>query len=108
MWNSVVYAQEAGNAAPPEANPFMPLLFIVVIIAIFYFLLMRPNMKREKERREMLSSLEKGDEIITTGGIYGTIVNVNEQTIVVRVSDDPPMKLQFARGAVSRKVTNDE
>ena len=102
MWNSIAFAQEAGEAAP-DANPFGPMLLIIAFVAIFYFFLMRPNMKREKERREMLAALNKGDEVVTTGGIYGTIVGLDNESVVLRVSDDPAVKLQFARAAIARR-----
>ncbi len=102
MWNSIAFAQEAGETAP-DANPFGPMLLIIGFVAIFYFFLMRPNMKREKERREMLAALNKGDEVVTTGGIYGTIVGLDDESVVLRVSEDPAVKLQFSRGAIAKR-----
>ncbi len=109
MWSTLAFAQEMGEAAAQQQdvpNPFMQTLpFLIIFIGIMYFLMIRPNQKREKERREMLASLDKGDEVITTGGIYGTIVGLSDATVVLRVSEDPLVKLEFARGAVS-KVTS--
>ncbi len=104
-------AQSGGDAAPgPGGGSFLgspQVLMLVAMFAIFYFLLIRPNTKREKERREMLSALSKGDNVVTAGGIHGTIVGLTEKTVVLRVSDDPPVKLEFQRGSVSRVATKD-
>ncbi|HOF38622.1 MAG TPA: preprotein translocase subunit YajC [Candidatus Hydrogenedentes bacterium] len=80
---------------------------LVAMFAIFYFFLIRPNTKRERERREMLSALSKGDSVVTAGGIHGTIVGLTEKTVVLRVSDDPPVKMEFQRSSVSRVATKD-
>lgn len=113
MW-TIVWAQGAAapaQGAAPPVNPFLggggPMMFLLVFIAIFYFLLIRPNQKREKERRDMLSSLSKGDRVITSGGILGTIVGLTEKSAVLRVSDEPPLKIEFLRGAISRVITRD-
>ena len=66
------------------------------------------DQKREKERQRMLSSLSKGDRVITSGGILGTIVGLTEKSAVLRVSDEPPLKIEFLRGAISRVVTRDD
>ena len=87
-------AQNGGEGGQPQSFLGSPqFLMLVAMFAIFYFLLIRPNTKREKERREMLSSLSKGDSVVTAGGIHGTIVGLNEKSVVLRVSDDPPCLL---------------
>lgn len=119
MWNTLVravahsalIAQTEGGAAPGSETARNPLsnmwLFFVALIAIMYFFLFRPQQKREKERREMLASLSKGDRAITTGGIIGTIVGLTEKTVVLRVSEEPNVKIEFARGAISRKIASE-
>lgn len=113
MWNeTIVYAQENGaptGQAPPQ-GPFGGgfFLFIVLMFAIMYFLMIRPNQKRERERREMLGALAKGDRVITNGGICGTIVGLNEKTVVLKVSDDPVTKMEFVRGAVAQVAKEEE
>lgn len=74
----------------------LPLLFVFVI---FYFLLIRPQKAKEKAHQKMLSSLNKNDDIVTTGGIHGTIVNVKEKTVVVRVDEN--VKLEIEKGCVA-------
>lgn len=109
---SVVVAQagEAGGAASDATSsnqPGLPGGMLVPIVgfgAIMYFLMIRPNQKREKERREMLASLSKGDSVVTSGGICGTIVGLDEKTVVLRISENPPVKVEFLRQAVTRAV----
>jgi len=112
--NSVLaQADKAGEAVgntpgqPTGPGSHVWILF-VAFMAFIYLFMMRPQQKREKERREMLASLSKGDEVITNGGIHGTIVGLSEKTVVLRVSDDPAVKMEFARGAVSRVNVKDD
>lgn len=109
--NSIVLAQ-AESPAPQGAedapNPFGMWLPLIAIVAIMYFLLFRPQQKREKERRSMLDSLAKGDRVMTNGGMMGTIVGLNDKTVVLRVSEEPLVKLEFVRAAVARKLAEGE
>jgi preprotein translocase subunit YajC len=73
---------------------------MVVLFGIFYFLMIRPQMKRQKEHRALLSALSKGDEVITNGGIAGRIEDVNETFVSVEISPGVVVKLQ--KGAVSQ------
>ena len=75
---------------------FMPL---IAIVAIFYFLILRPQNKKQKETQKMLSALKKGDRVITIGGIHGVIQSVKESTVIVRVDEN--VKLEFNRAAIS-------
>ncbi len=77
-------------------------LFFAAIFAIFYFLLIRPQQKQKKERAHMLASVKKGDRVVTASGLHGTVVGLNEQTIVLKVADQ--VKLEFDRSAVGRIV----
>ena len=88
--------QTQGQGAPNPLVSFMP---IILIFAIFYFLLIRPQQKKQKEHQKMISELKKNDEIVTTGGIHGTIVNVKENTFTVRVDDN--VRLEISKSAVS-------
>lgn len=110
-FRTFIYAQEApanGNGASPPGSPIpTSLIFMLLIFAIFWFLLIRPSQKRERERREMLARLGKGDNVVTSGGICGTIVGLNDKTVVLKVSDDPVMKMEFVRGAV-QQITSSE
>jgi len=91
------------QSANPVVNMLIPL---VVVYIIFYFVLFRPQKKAQKEREDMINSLKKNDEIVTTGGIHGTIVNVKEKTFVLRVDDDTKLEIdKSAIGYLKRKAT---
>ena len=81
------------------ANPIMSFLPLVAIIAIFYFLILRPQSKKQKETQKMLSTLKKGDRVVTVGGIHGVIYTVKESTVIVKVDEN--VKLEFSRTAIS-------
>ena len=81
------------------AGGLMTFLPFIAIIAIFYFLIIRPQNKKQKETQKMLSALKKGDRIVTIGGIHGTIQTVKEQSVIVRVDDNT--KIEFNRSAIS-------
>ena len=93
----VAHAQAA--AAPAAPSMMSTLLFPIILIAIMYFLMIRPQMKRQKEHRAMLDKLAKGDEVITNGGIAGTVVGIGENFITVEVASGVQLKLQ--RGAIT-------
>lgn len=84
----------------PQPNPLVSLFPIAAIFAIFYFLLIRPQQKQQKEHEKMLENLKKGDRILTTGGLYGTIVGLKDKDLEVRFSQT--VTLQVARSAVSK------
>ena len=102
MFLSIAYAMGAApQAAQAQEGPspifsFMP---IILMFAIFYLLLIRPQQKKQKEHQKMLGELKKNDDVITTGGIHGTIVNVKDNTFVVRV--DEGVKLEISKSAVA-------
>ncbi len=94
--------QGAGGGQPSSLMMWMP---IVLIFVIMYFLILRPQAKRQKEHQAMLNALQKGDDVVTAGGIYGTIVGVKEkeQTLIVKIADN--VKVEIARSGIARKLT---
>jgi len=76
------------------------LLFFAAIFAIFWFLLIRPQQKQKRERETMLGALKRGDRVVTTGGLYGTVTGLDEVKVVLRVADQ--VKLEFDRSAIGR------
>ncbi len=82
-----------------QNNPILGFLPIIIVFLIFYFLLIRPMQKKQKELREFLRNLKKGDKIITTGGIYGTIIALEDDTVVLKISENT--KIRIARSAIS-------
>ena len=93
----VAHAQAAG--APAAPSMMSTLLFPVILIAIMYFLMIRPQMKRQKEHKAMLDKLAKGDEVITSGGIAGTVVGLGESFITVEVASGVQLRVQ--KGAIA-------
>ncbi len=91
-------AGSPGGSGPSAA--ISQVLFFVAIFAIFYFLLIRPQQRQKRERAQMLTTLKKGDRVVTSGGLHGTVVGLNEQTIVLKVADQ--VKLEFDRSAIGR------
>lgn len=87
--NIILMMQPEGQ----EANPLMSFLPLLLIIVVFYFFMIRPQVKRQKETRKFRESLAKGDKVVTTGGIYGKIVEVKETTIVLEVAKDVQIKV---------------
>ena len=90
---------QAGGAGSASGSLGMSLLPFLAIIVIFYFFLIRPQNKKQKETQKMLDALKKGDKVITIGGIHGTVSSVKENTVIVKVDDD--CKLEFNRTAIS-------
>ena len=82
--NTILMMQPQGQ----ESNPWMSMLPLLLIIVVFYFFMIRPQMKRQKEIRKFRESLAKGDKVVTSGGIYGKIVEVKETTIILEVAKD--------------------
>jgi preprotein translocase subunit YajC len=90
----------------PASNPIMSFLPLVFIVAIFYFLVFMPMQRQKKQQAQMLASLEAGKEVLTTGGIVGTIVSITGDMLVLRVKPDN-VKLQLTRGAISSVVSQE-
>jgi preprotein translocase subunit YajC len=76
-----------------DSNPFMSFLPLLLIVVVFYFFMIRPQMKRQKEVRKFRESLAKGDKVVTTGGIYGRIVEVKETSIILEIAKDVHIKV---------------
>src|SRR6056297_1401628 len=89
MMNIILMAQPQGE----DANPLMSFLPLLLIIVVFYFFMIRPQMKRQKEVRKFRESLAKNDKVVTTGGIYGRIIEVKETTIILEIAKDVQIKV---------------
>ncbi len=86
----------------PEVYSFAPLILLFIV---FYFLLIRPQQKQQKARKEMITALKKGDRVVTIGGIHGVIKEIDDTTMSLRVADN--LNLKFARAAVDRIVEDE-
>jgi len=82
--NTILMMQPQGQ----DSNPWMSMLPLLLIIVVFYFFMIRPQMKRQKEIRKFREGLAKGDKVVTTGGIYGKITEIKETTVILEVAKD--------------------
>lgn len=95
---SLAYAAQA-PAASGSSSPMAGMLFpLILMFIIFYFLMIRPQQKKQRQHQEMLKNLRKGDKVITSGGLYGVVVKVTDKDIVLEVADK--VNLRFTLGAI--------
>jgi preprotein translocase subunit YajC len=80
--------------AAQQPDPFMSFLPLIILLVLFWFMLIRPQMKRSKEHREMLGKLARGDEVITSGGLAGVVREIGENYLTVEIADNVPVKVQ--------------
>jgi len=78
----------------------------IALFAIFYFIVFRPQRKQQKEKTKMLSSMKKGDRIMTTGGMYGTIVSLKDDELTLEVDEN--VRIRFSRGAIAQVIPAEE
>ncbi len=90
---SNAYAQAAASGAESSLMSFLPLL---LMFAVLYFIMLRPQMKRQKEVKTMLSALATGDEVVTAGGLLGTLTKISEQYVSVQLADGVEVSMQKA------------
>jgi preprotein translocase subunit YajC len=95
-----LFAVEDGGAASAIGG----LLPLILIVVVFYFLLIRPQQKRARQHAELVSSVEPGDRIVTVGGMHGTVVAADEDTMRIEVA--PNMVITMARSAIARKLVD--
>lgn len=94
----------AGGTNAGGGNSIISLILpLVLMFAIFYFLLIRPQQKKQKTRNSMLSALKKGDKVVTIGGLHGTIMEITDDIVVLRVND--VTKLTFDRNSISHAIS---
>ncbi len=102
----IAYAATADTAAT-SGGMGSTVLMIVLMIAIFYFLMIRPENKRKKQAEEMRSALKKGDWLTTIGGVYGRVVAITDRTVVIETSEDR-VRVEFLKSAIGQVGTLDE
>ena len=92
------------QAVAGSGSMLMSVLPIGLIILIFYFFIIRPQNKKQKETEKMLSALKKGDKVVTVGGIHGVISSTKEKTVIVKVDDNA--KIEFSRNAITSVIVD--
>jgi preprotein translocase subunit YajC len=96
----LLLAQDAANSS------WLPYLYLLPIPLLFYFMIIRPQQQQERKRRAMIDALKKNDKVLTTGGMYGTVVSVDsaQDRVVLRVDDEKGVRVSFARSSVARVI----
>lgn len=103
----LVFAQEQQPATPP--NPvFQWVIPLGLLFVVMYFLMLRPQKKKDQQRRELLASIKRNDHVVTIGGVRGVITSVKEDELVLRVDDAKDVRMRFSRSAVSRVLKSSE
>ncbi len=95
-------------AAEQQANPLVSLLPLLLIGGAFYFVLIRPQQRRAKAQQALVRSVEVGDEVITTAGVYGTIKDIDDETDVIMLEIAPGTQIRMVRAGISRRITEDD
>ena len=96
--------QAATGAAPQAGGGGMMWIMILAMLAIMYFFMIRPQRKQQKELEQFRSGLQKGDKVVTVGGIYGIIDEIKDNTVLIRVDGDT--KLKVSKNAIQKDYTN--
>lgn len=97
MFESMILAV----AQTSEVNPLVSFAPLILVFVIFYFLLIRPQQKRQKELQTMVEGLKKGDKVVTAGGLIGTITSVQNDYVVLKVGDNENTKIEVLKSAIS-------
>lgn len=101
--HTILFLAQAAPEQPPAIFQFLPLIIIAVL---FYFLLIRPQQKKQKEHQKLVSSVKTGDKVVTNAGIHGIVSNVKEATILLKVADN--VKIEMDKAAVVTVIKSDE
>ena len=102
MFNSII-AMAPAQGGQGGGEIYSTLIMFGAIIAIFYFMIIRPQQKKQKERERLLSAIKKGDKVITAGGMHGEIVGLDEKTVLLEVAEKVKIKLERSSVAVVNK-----
>jgi len=92
MWINSAWAQAPGGGA--QGDGFMSMIMIVLMFGVLYFLMIRPQMKRAKEHKALIDALQKGDEVVTVGGVLGRITKLGENYVTVEVANNVEVQVQ--------------
>lgn len=104
--SAALAADTAGAAVPPSPPLLMNLLPFLLIFIVFYFLLIRPQMKKQKEQQEMINSIQRGEKIVTSGGIVGTVVKVEEDdSELLQVEIAQGVKVKLLKSSVTAVIS---
>ncbi len=97
-----LFQQTCEPGGSQQGNPLVSLLPLILIFVVFYFLLILPQQRKQKQHQKLLEALDKGDRVITSAGIYGTVVNVKDHTVILLIADG--VKVEIEKGHVTNKI----
>lgn len=107
LMESIAWAEGTGNGSTGGGpSGLLSLVPFLIIFVLFYFLLIRPQQQKQKQQQTLLDALKKGDRVITTSGIWGTITNLGKDTVTLQIADNTKIKMQ--RENISRVRAEDE
>ena len=95
MFESIAYAADAVQGTTPP-NPLVQFMPIILMFVVLYFLMVRPQMKRQKEQKAMIEALAKGDEVVTAGGVVGKLTKVSDAYVTLEVAEGTEIVMQKA------------
>ena len=106
--NLLVYAMGSGGGGGSggQGGSFGALVPLVLMFAIFYFLLIRPQQKKAKQQREMLSSIKKGDRVVSSGGLHGVVTGLTEDMVTMEIA--PKVRVKVSRGSIAGLIPKQE
>ena len=107
LFPSLARAEEQKQAASSGGGLADMLPMFVIMGALFYFMILRPQNKEKKQREEMLNALQKNDHVVTHSGIYGVVANVAGDDVVLKVDESKDVRIKFAKSAIARKVSDE-
>ena len=104
--NNLVYAMAGGQSSPGGSATFLSFMPIILIFVIIYFLMIRPQQRKQREHQHMLGQLKKGDRVMTSSGIYGMVVGLKDEVVILKIADN--VKVEFSKQAVSRTIPKEK
>jgi preprotein translocase subunit YajC len=106
VFDSVAWAQGTGGGGGGTPSALISIVPFVLIFGLFYFLLILPQQKKQKEQKTMLEALKKGDKVVTSSGIWGTVANMGKETVTLQIADNTKIKIQ--RDYIARLRSDEE
>lgn len=94
MINYLTMAVATPEGSPAQPSAFLQFLPLIFLFVVFYFLLIRPQQKKQKEHANMLAKLDKNDEVITAGGVHATVISVGDKTATIRIADNVKIEIE--------------
>lgn len=96
---NLAYAMGQGGSAGGEGSGFGAFIPLILMFAIFYFLLIRPQQRKAKEHKSMVSTLKKGDRVVSAGGLHGTVTGITDDTVTMEIA--PKVRVKVSRGSIA-------